>query len=162
MQLTALGLITTVIIAILAYIAGLRKDSTDRLRSRDKKIFAEMISTIPDNIARYIEEHDFGEVHNGKVHEVLLDFDEYCQRPNAFFNDKRLEDARKRLLDEANDFYNILVDETETMGQGDFRTPTMNSDFDERKRIGDKINVEKRKFYEAYVNFRKIASINLA
>ena len=55
MQLTALGLITTVIIAILAYIAGLRKDSTDRLRSRDKKIFAEMISTIPDNIARYIE-----------------------------------------------------------------------------------------------------------
>jgi hypothetical protein len=149
-------------VGALSYFYGKHIERTNSQKARDKKIYSEIMEKIPEKIVvYYIRDHDFGEVHDGKVHDVLLDFYFYCKKPDAYFMDKELENAREKLFYEANEFSNILANETFTAREkGMFETPP-EVGFDERKKIGDQINQQKRKFYDGYANFVKIASRNL-
>lgn len=143
------------------YWLGRKQEKSNSQKARDKTIYAEIIKIIPDNIAAYIKNIDFGGQYDRQCLDALLAFYYYCEKPEAFFLTKKVESAKKDLYISANKLHDVLSSETYPANSKGFNEIPREYDRDRRKTIAEMMNQQSRKFYSDYDNFVKTAIENL-
>ena len=103
----------TAIVGILGILAGRYWERHDRRIKKDIEVINQINEILSSNgMIEYMRHQDFADTFSTGVFRVMRDFISYCEKPDSYFLDRKLESHRKDLFNKTDQFLTRLAAES--------------------------------------------------